>query len=206
MRFLLLGLKQGNLKMLGITLSLLLVVATMAQEAGWAKDESVMMLSIQSDAASTNAKDVQARVMIAAPPALVWEMMTDYPAMKNILPGYEQSTLVSSAGSTKLLDIAMKVAVFLPTYRYRVQVKENKPQYRLSLHRISGDFKSLVANYQLSSQNGGTRTMLTYNLKIDPGFQLPGSSAIIRGNAEKSLRALERHAEQQARKSLIGQR
>ncbi len=174
-------------------------------QAAMAQDESLMMVSVASEP-KAHAKTVEARVTIDAPPELVWEVMTDYPEMKNILPGYEKSNVVKSSAAGKVVDIAMKVAAFLPTYKYQVQVKESRPAYQIRLNRISGDFKALTATYKLVPEHNNTKTRLVYSLNIDPGFNLPGSQSILKNNTEKSLKALERHIEQEARKRLIGQR
>ena len=156
--------------------------------------------------ASKAEKSIQTRLLIEAPPQLVWQTLTDYADIKNILPGYEKSTVLKANGSLKTVDIRMKVSAFLPAYHYQVQMKENAPNYSLYIRRISGDFKSLNADYKLVSQNNGTRTLLVYNLNLDTGMNLPGTQAIIRSNTEKSMKALETHILQEARKSLIGQR
>lgn len=170
-----------------------------------AAEDGLMMLSVASESTKTELKRVQAKVLIEAPPRMVWKTLTNYPRLKNILPGYEKSSVVRTKGSNIWVDIAMKVAVFLPTYRYQVQVSENEPDYRINMVRVSGDFKTLNATYQLVPQANGRRTLLVYNLNIDPGSFIPGSQGLIRSNTEKSLKALERHIEQEARKSVIGQ-
>ena len=169
-------------------------------------EENLNVLSIASNANEANGKTIQAKLLIDAPPQLVWQTITNYPEIKHVMPGYEKSTVLKSSGSTKTVDLGMKVAAFLPTYHYQVQMTENQPGYNLSIRRISGDFKSLNANYKLVSQNNGTKTLLIYNLNLDPGFSLPGSQALIKSNTEKSMKALQRHIMQESRKSLIGQR
>ena len=164
------------------------------------------MISIASEPKDANAKKVQAKVLIEAPPSMVWQTITNYPDLKNVLPGYEKSTLIQSSGASKQLDIAMKVAAFLPTYKYRVQVREQADSYQITMHRISGDFKTLQATYKLIPQGNGSKTLLTYCLSIDPGLNMPGSQAVIKSNTERSLKALESHVEAEARKRLIGQR
>lgn len=175
--------------------------------AAWA-EESLLMLNIAPEtgaAKAATAKVVQAKVLIKAPPSLVWQTITDYPRMKTILPGYEKSDVLKSSGPNKTLGIAMKVAPFLPTYQYQVQVRENQPAYQISLNRISGDFKTMRAVYQLQPQPNGS-TILAYTLTIDPGFSLPGDKGILKASTEKSLHALDRYIEQEARNSRIGQR
>lgn len=166
--------------------------------------ENYLMVSVDSNAKS-EAKDVEAQITIDAPPHLVWKVLTNYGQMKNILPGYEKSNVVQSNGPNKLLDIAMKVVAFLPTYKYQVRVQENEAARQIDLNRVSGDFKHLSARYKLTPQNGGKQTLLTYHLSVDTGTNIPGSQAILRSNTEKSLKALEKHIEQEARRSLIGQ-
>lgn len=184
----------------------LLILMGAVLPSALAKGDGLQVLSVDSSQAGGSAKTVQAKLLIDAPPALVWNTLTNYSDIKNMLPGYEKSTVIRSKGATKWLDIAMRVAAFLPTYKYQVQVKEDEANLRLTLNRVSGDFKTLNANYKLVSQSNGDRTLLIYSLNIDPGFSLPGSQGVIKASTEKSLKALERYAEQEARKSLIGQR
>lgn len=172
--------------------------------AATAAEESYQLLSVATDHDGT-AKDLQAQITIDAPPHLVWKTLTNYAQMKHILPGYEKFTVLKANGPTKLLDIAMKVVGFLPTYKYQVQVQENEAARLIKLQRVSGDFKTLSASYKLNPQDGGKKTLLVYNLSVDTGTRIPGSQAILRNNTEKSLKALERHCEQEARRSLIGQ-
>src|SRR5690606_10056710 len=97
-----------------------------------AQTDGLTMLTIASEP-KANVKTIQAKVVIEAPPAMVWNVITDYPDLKNILPGYEKSSLIKSGASGKILDIAMKVAAFLPTYKYQVRVQENSTDYRITL-------------------------------------------------------------------------
>lgn len=170
------------------------------------KVDGLQSLSVVPSPHGGSGKVVQARVLIEAPPHLVWDAITNYRSIKNNLPGYEKSTVLKSNGSTKLLDLAMRVAAFLPSYKYQVLAKEDEANYHLQLNRVAGDFKALNASYKLSSQNNGAKTLLVYRLEIDPGFNAPGSQGLIKSSSEKTLRAIEGVAEQEARKSLIGQR
>lgn len=171
-----------------------------------ADSQNLLMISVAPVVKEANARTVDAKVLIQAPPGLVWEMLTDYPELSDVLPGYERSRVIKRNGKQSLLDVTMKVAPFLPAYKYQVQASENEANYQLSMTRISGDFKSLRATYKLSPQSGGKSTLLTYRLSIDPGFALPGAHGLIRSNTEKTMKALESHAEQRFNKGEIGQR
>lgn len=185
------------------TLTLTLINLTVSAHAD---SQNLLMVSVAPTAQQGNAKTVHAKVLIQAPPSLVWEMLTDYPELSDVLPGYERSRVLKSGGNHALLDVAMKVANFLPTYKYQVQTYENEANYQLNMTRVSGDFKSLQATYKLAPQSGGKSTLLTYQLNIDPGFTLPGAYGLIRANTEKSMKALEKHAELRFNKGVIGQR
>jgi ribosome-associated toxin RatA of RatAB toxin-antitoxin module len=187
--------------------SLLLVLCTgMATLPAFAADENIMALSVANEPNESTSKTVQAKLIINAPPSLVWQTITNYPEIKHILPGYERSTVLKSNGASKLVDIGMKVSAFLPTYHYQAQMQEDQSSYFLTVKRVSGDFKALNANYKLIAQNNGSRTLLIYNLKLDTGLNLPGSQAIIRSSTERSMKALQRYIAQEVHKSLIGQR
>ncbi len=171
-----------------------------------AEPENLLMVSVAPVAKHNSLKTVKAQVLIQAPPALVWDMLTDYPGVSEILPGYERTKVLSRSGSTILMDVGMRVSSLLPLYKYRVRAQENEADRQLVMTRIAGDFKSLQANYKLTPQNHGKSTLLSYQLSIDPGVALPGSAGLIKTNTLKSLSALERSAELAFRKGEIGQR
>jgi len=182
-----------------ILILLLLVAAPYAAMA----DENYLMVTVTS--ADKPKKVLSAKVSIDAPPAIVWDSITNYGNLKNILPGYEKSTVIKDGGASKILAMATKVARFLPTYQYQVRVEEDRQKYNIRMNRISGDFKTMDAVYRLIPQEGGKKTLLIYDLNIDPGAPIPGSQMILKTHTEKSLAALDKYIEQQYRKSLVGQ-
>lgn len=149
-------------------------------------------------------RTIQAQLLVDAPTAIVWQAMTDYNDIDDILPGYSRSVILSTTGNTKVLDLAMKPAPLLPSYRYQVRATEH--QNLLTFERIKGDLKYLKARYQLAPKNGGQKTLVTYTLSIDPGSNLPGTNNVLRSHTERSIYALAAHVETIAKKSLIGQR
>jgi carbon monoxide dehydrogenase subunit G len=170
-----------------------------------AKSNGTVYVSVASTPQS-HAKTVQGRILVDAPPQAVWQILTDYSEWKNRMPGYEQSKILKSAGSVKMLDVAMKVGALLPTCRYQVQAQERQTAYQLTFQRVSGDFDEMTALYRLTPQNNGRQTVLSYVLNIDVGMPLPGFAGILKSNTEKSLAALKRYSELEASRSAIGQR
>lgn len=193
-----------------IVLSLLVGTGIAAPEAHAVNDsESFVMFNMADDIETSKIKVLSARIVIDAPPIFVWQTLTNYSKLKEILPGYKKTDVVSSNGNSKVVDISMSVARLLPTYNYRVRVNENKSAYEIKLNRISGDFNHLSANYQLHPKNNGAQTVLAYTIKIDPGkpaFPTFGLSPVLKNNTENTLKAIQNNAIQEHRKSLIGQR
>jgi len=171
-----------------------------------ARDDSLLMVSIASEPNKEAVKKVHAQVMIDAPPSQVWQTITDYKALRHILPGYDRSDILQDNGSSKRLSIVQRVAPLLPTYHYQVVVREQPNNRVITLQRVSGDFKSLSASYRLLPQSNGTKTLLTYQLHIEPDIELPGTQAIIKANTERSMKALESHIEQAYRKSITARK
>jgi ribosome-associated toxin RatA of RatAB toxin-antitoxin module len=136
----------------------------------FADTDNLLMVSIASTSRPGNIKTVNAKVLIQAPPTLVWDMLTDYPGWASIMPWYDKSRVLSVSDSSTLMDVALRMGGLLPTYKYRVRARENKASYQVNMTRLSGDFKSLTASYKLAPQNQGEATLLTYQLNIDTGF------------------------------------
>lgn len=156
--------------------------------------------------AAGDVKTINAKMTINAPPAFVWQTLTNYNQLDDFIPGYKSTQLIASSGATKTLDIDMVVSRLLPSYKYRVKVQENQRQMMLTLQRISGDFKYLTGSYRLVPADNGAKTVLVHKLDCDPGMDIPGSSHVIKNSVEKTLAAVRKHAETQHRKSLIGQK
>ncbi len=189
----------GILSMLAFGVMVMPVNAAVRSEG----DEGFLLFS-QPTANETNS--MTAKVTIDAPPEAVWQVITSYGRLKDILPGYEKSTVLKENGTVKTLDVAMKVSRLLPTYKYQVQVQENRSAHQLKLRRIAGDFKKLDAVYQLYPKNGGKQTVLVYELDLETGLRIPGTDGIISANTEKTMKALRAHIEEKYHKSVIGQR
>ncbi|MBY0403575.1 MAG: hypothetical protein K2X66_06720 [Cyanobacteria bacterium] len=174
-----------------------------------ASQNGFMMFNLADEPNSKNVKVLNARILVDAPPIFVWQTLTNYSKLKDFLPGYEKTDVVSSESSgAKILDIAMNVARFFPTCEYRLRVNENRQSYELKMNRISGDFNHLAATYQLYPRNNGSQTILAYSIKIDPGDGIPGFafSPVLKTNTEKTLKAIQSRSQAEHRKSLIGQR
>lgn len=183
------------MKRLGYLLALLVVLqsSTFAQAA--------THVQVTSDQGSQ--KTLHAQTDIDAPPAIVWENLTNYANIKNIMPGYNRSTVLQDNGSSATVEFGLKPAAIAPAFRYQVKIQENRSANTITLQRVSGDFKSIQATYKLIPLDGGNRTRLVYDLRIDLGsVTLPGTTQMLKGNTEKGLVAMQRHCGQRYKMSL----
>ncbi len=153
-----------------------------------------------------NLKEVSAKVIINAPPSFVWQTLTAYNELASFVPGYKKCKILSHQGNISTLDVDMRVSRFMPSYKYRVRVQENVKALRLNLKRISGDFKHMDGTYQLHAIENGSKTVVTYDLKIDSGVNIPGSTSVLKANVEKALSAVRVRSVKKHQKSLIGRK
>jgi ribosome-associated toxin RatA of RatAB toxin-antitoxin module len=149
---------------------------------------------------------LHAETVINAPTDMVWRSMTDYNNLKNILPGYSRSTVLQGSGSVKTLDIGMKPAPIAPTFHYQVKVREDRAANKISMQRISGDFKNIQATYRFLPIDNGNHTRLVYDPEIDLG-NLPtiGATQMLKSNTEKGVIAVQSHCNRAYQRSLTAQ-
>ncbi len=154
---------------------------------------------------SSENKTLTSKVVIDAPASAVWQILTNYNNLKNVLPGYEKSQVIQSAGATKTVQFAVKVAPILPAYQYQVQIRENQPAYNIHIKRVSGAFDAIDASYKLIPSADGTKTTLVYTLNIDLGDDAPkfGVDGTLKSSTQKAMAALQTHCSQSYRKSLV---
>jgi carbon monoxide dehydrogenase subunit G len=161
-------------------------------------------VSVQAKPGAGNSQVIQAETVIDAPVQTVWNSLVDYNNMKNVLPGYERSTVLQATGTTKTVDLQVKASSLLPSFRYQVKIREDKAANILHIQRIAGDFNSIQASYKLVSAGNGKQTRLIYNLAIDLGNAVPGFGAghILKSNTEKAMLALQSYCSRSYQRSL----
>jgi len=152
-------------------------------------------------------KILQAEVLVDAPVASVWRELSDYANLKNMLPGYERSTVLQAYGPVKTVDLQVKPGSLLPAYRYQVAIHEDRSDYTLNIQRISGDFKAITAIYQLYPVDAGSRTRVVYRLSIDMGNNMPpmGAAGVLKSSTARAMTAIQGHCAEVYRRSLTAQ-
>ncbi len=138
---------------------------------------------------------ITARGEVAAAPAAVWRILTDYEHLAEFVPDLERVRVLSRSGDEALIE-QFGVARFLffqRAIRLVVQVHE-QPITRIDISLVDGDMKVYRCSWQLTAvpETGGTR--VDYSGTLAPKFYVPGmlGSNMIRADIERMMSAVMR--------------
>ncbi len=119
---------------------------------------------------------------------IAWEVLTDFPSLKKILPDVQVSEVTPGADERHLSVHQVGTARFGPftkTYESTREVVLH-PQEQISSTNVAGNVKAMHSVMTLSPEKGGTR--LVYHADVEPGFWLPplvGPAAVRDQTAEQ---------------------
>jgi ribosome-associated toxin RatA of RatAB toxin-antitoxin module len=120
-------------------------------------------------------------IEIAAPPAVVMEVINDFSAYTRFLPEMEQVEVLSQSGGRTEVRFAVKVIRRLEYTLRLEQVDELNVRWSL----VEGAFKSNDGGWKLEPLDGGARTRATYKIDLQVGMFVPGN--IVRSLVDRSL-------------------
>lgn len=137
--------------------------------------------------------EVAATGSVAAAPATVWKILTDYERMPDFVPDMQMSHVLSRNGNHVVVE-QFGVARFLFIKRdihLVVQVIE-QPMSMIDIGLITGDMKLYNCRWELVPipETGGTRIL--YSGRLSPRFYVPGmlGSNLIRSDIEHMMSAV----------------
>jgi ribosome-associated toxin RatA of RatAB toxin-antitoxin module len=140
-----------------------------------------------------NVYQVSAQGDVAAAPATVWRILTDYERLPEFVPDLRTTTVISRSGGQVVLEQtgAAQMLFFRRPIHLIVQVRE-QPMTQVDVSLVEGDMKVYRCTWQLVPipDTGGTRVL--YGGKISPKFYVPGmlGSNMIRSDIEKMMAAV----------------
>lgn len=111
-------------------------------------------------------------IIIKAPPAQVWAVLTDYDGASSIFSNLTKSKLLSSSGPIKKVAFTARTDGNLLRFNYVLNVTE-KHHELIEWKRASGDFKENEGYWKLSPLDHGKATLVSYAKHIDGGLFLP---------------------------------
>jgi uncharacterized protein YndB with AHSA1/START domain len=117
---------------------------------------------------------VAAAVVIRAPAAVVWRVITDCEGAPQFMPGMKTCRRLEGApdGSWENIEREFKYSRLMPAAHDIVRTEYHKPE-RIDFQRLSGTFKDEQGAWVLAADPGGANTVLEYQLYIDLGFWVP---------------------------------
>jgi ribosome-associated toxin RatA of RatAB toxin-antitoxin module len=130
---------------------------------------------------------------VAATPAAVWRILTDYNRMADYVPDMKSARVVSRDGDKVIIEQhgAAKFLFFSRDIHLVVQVHEQAPN-KLDVSLIDGDMKVYRCTWELTpvAATGGTRVL--YNATIEPKFYVPGmvGASLVRKDVAKMMAAV----------------
>jgi len=174
------------------------VVVLLAVQAapGRAADE----LSVEAERRGERV-DVRARALITAPPAVVWEVLTDYEHLPRFVPGIAKSVVRLREGSRLLVDQSgeARFLFFSIPIEVQLEVIERPPQW-ISSRAVAGNVRRMSGRYEIEPDAERGTVLLRYVGQIEPDFELPPliGVAALRNTAYEQFAAMVAEIERRA--------
>jgi hypothetical protein len=141
---------------------------------------------------------VRAALLIAAPPAAVFEAMTHCAAALDYVPHLRECRVQSQSadGSVRLVEHVVDFGWYAPGIRYVIRA-DLVADHSVTFRQVSGDFKVNQGVWELVPD--GERTLLRYRVQIDPPGYVPNwlARSTFRKELPRMLKGLRRHCEAQ---------
>lgn len=126
----------------------------------------------QNPAPANAVPSVEARILIAKPPEQVWTVVSDPVTLMESERKVKKVKVLSKQANKQNVEFSVLMTPLFPAFNY-VLLQELSAPYLLTFHRISGSFKDIQGSWRLIPFDNGTKTILSYTLKLDPGPLIP---------------------------------
>jgi len=148
-----------------------MALALLAAPAGAASAAEELAVSVERKGAWFA---VRAHAMVAAPVALVWQVLTDYENIPQFIPGIARSVLLMRAQDRVLLEQQGEARFFLFSFPIvvRYEVQEAAPHW-LASRAVSGNLRRMSGRYDLNPNAVRPGVQIDYTGEIEPDFDLP---------------------------------
>jgi ribosome-associated toxin RatA of RatAB toxin-antitoxin module len=115
---------------------------------------------------------VRASATLAAPQALVWQVLTDYEKLPRFIPGLASSTVQLRAGNRVLVEQRgeARFLIFAYPIEVRLEVVESSP-HSIASRAVAGNLRRMSGRYELQRAPEGV--LLRYTGEFEPDFELP---------------------------------
>jgi carbon monoxide dehydrogenase subunit G len=145
--------------------------------------------------------EVRARAMVAATPALVWEVLTDYERLAQFIPGISRSVVRQRDGNRVVVEQSGEARFLLFSFpiEVRLEVTEGAPDWIVS-RAVGGNLRRMNGRYDIKADATRNISSVRYQGAIEPAFGLPPlvGVAAMRGMVEEQFTAMVAEIERRA--------
>jgi hypothetical protein len=160
------------------------------------------IVNVDSDE-SLGAAHVRASIDIAAPPLIVWGVLTDCARAPHIIPNLESCQIVKHdpAGHWDIREHIINWAALMPRMRTVVRTSYEVGR-RMLFKRVDGDMRISQGEWRLDPLANAHATRLSYNALVAPNFPVPEFMLehAVHEDLPDLLRAIARASEEDAAK------
>lgn len=198
----------GGVAAIALTLSTALTLPASAQALKSALDqlpsqEQATLRGGRATVSGTNGQFV-GRVLVNAPAATAWQVLTDYNNFERFFPNVENSRLLESNGNRRVFEQINVVRIFPITSRTRIVIAATETYPRqIDFRLVEGDVDALQGTWRIEPVAASNQMLITHRVSVDP----EGSAAtrglffgIYQDVLEDTLVAIKRESEQRARR------
>jgi ribosome-associated toxin RatA of RatAB toxin-antitoxin module len=138
------------------------------------------------------------RILVKAPVATAWKVLTDYNNFKNFLPNVTASQVVESKGNRKVFEqvYTIQALIFSQDSRVRIAATESYPK-KIDFQMVDGDLDSLKGVWRIEPVSAN-QVLITHQVTVTP--KTKKNQALFYGIYEDTLENTLRAVKQQAEK------
>ncbi len=128
-------------------------------------------LSIEKKSGAKRAVNV--RMQLDHPIEKVWQLITNYEQLADLIPNLAHSHQLSQSEASKHLEMIGTCRIFNLEFSLRLVLEVVEfPPYQIQTQLIEGDLRSYLGQWQLQEVND-CATLLTYSAEIVPKAGIP---------------------------------
>lgn len=182
--------------MIRYLLLLILGVAAPAMTAAQAPKLELPKLEVsvnRVEVESQHLYEVDATGSVAAAPATVWRILTNYERMSEFVPDMESCKVLSRNGNEVIIEQFGTARFLIVSKSIHLVVRAiEQPMTSIDIALISGDMKHYESHWELVPvpETGGTKVV--YSGRLIPNFYVPGilGAKLIKHDIERMMGAV----------------
>jgi ribosome-associated toxin RatA of RatAB toxin-antitoxin module len=183
------------------TISFVTPLPTQAASSPIAQLSSQEQTILRSGQVSLTGKNGQytCRVIVSAPVATVWKLLTDYNNFENYFPNVASSQILEAKGNRKIFEQVYLIQALIFSKRARVRIASTETYPRqINFNLVEGDVNALNGVWRLDPLSSN-QVLVTHQVSVDPGSDNRALFfGIYEDTLEKTLQAVKQRSEQQA--------